>query len=206
MTAASRTSSSATAPSPRPRPRPPRRPRAATNDGDEDVLADDVDTATKPREEGRKSVFNSKRVALTDQQRAERCRHEQELTDQAVAQLRCSDGWQRWLTVRARVGLRRYSVLIWRASVLAARNHAASVDDMSSTVARLGGGVIHGRTGQRWTWRREVSDRRYVVGGVPAREQVVYPQSRTVRGGHPRLPTSNLYLIGGAHETLIRAA
>jgi hypothetical protein len=38
-----------------------------------------------------------------------------------------------------------------------ARNQAASVDDMSSTVARLGGGVIHGRTGQRWTSRREVS-------------------------------------------------
>ena len=28
----------------------------------------------------------------------------------AVAQLRCSAGWQRWLTVRARVGLRRYSL------------------------------------------------------------------------------------------------
>jgi hypothetical protein len=94
-------------------------------------------------------MANRERVALTDQQRAERRRHEQQPTDQAVAQLRCSDGWQRWLTVRARVGLRRYSVLIWRASVLAARNQAASVDDMSSTVARLGGGVIHGRTGHR---------------------------------------------------------
>jgi hypothetical protein len=50
------------------------------------------------------------RIALTDEQRAERRRQEQELTEQAVAQLRCSAGWQRWLTVRARVGLRRYSL------------------------------------------------------------------------------------------------
>lgn len=50
------------------------------------------------------------RIALTDEQRAERRRQEQELTEQAVAQLRCSDGWQRWLTTRSRVGLRRYSL------------------------------------------------------------------------------------------------
>ena len=53
-----------------------------------------------------------KRVAMTDEERAERRKQEQQLTEQAVAQLRCSAGWQRWLTVRARVGLRRYSVLI----------------------------------------------------------------------------------------------
>jgi hypothetical protein len=50
------------------------------------------------------------RVALTDEERAERRRREQQLTEQAVAQLRSSEGWQRWLTVRARTGLRRYSV------------------------------------------------------------------------------------------------
>jgi hypothetical protein len=55
-------------------------------------------------------MAHSKRPTLTDEQRAERRRQQQELTEQAVAQLRCSDGWQRWLTVRARVGLRRYSV------------------------------------------------------------------------------------------------
>jgi hypothetical protein len=49
---------------------------------------------------------------LTDQERAERRRREQQLTEQAVAQLRTSAGWQRWLTVRARTGLRRYSMLI----------------------------------------------------------------------------------------------
>jgi antirestriction protein ArdC len=50
------------------------------------------------------------RIALTDEQRAERRRAEQELTEQAVAQLRSSAGWQRWLTTRSRVGLRRYSL------------------------------------------------------------------------------------------------
>src|SRR3954454_3820715 len=49
-------------------------------------------------------------IAMTDEQRAERRKQEQQLTEQAVAQLRCSAGWQRWLTVRARVGLRRYSL------------------------------------------------------------------------------------------------
>ena len=52
------------------------------------------------------------RPALTDQERAERRQREQQLTEQAVAQLRCSAGWQRWLTVRAQVGLRRYSLII----------------------------------------------------------------------------------------------
>jgi hypothetical protein len=54
----------------------------------------------------------NKHVAMTDEERAERRKQEQQLTEQAVAQLRCSVGWLRWLTVRARVGLRRYSVLI----------------------------------------------------------------------------------------------
>jgi antirestriction protein ArdC len=51
-----------------------------------------------------------KPTAMTDEQRAERRRLQQELTERAVEQLRSSDGWQRWLTVRARVGLRRYSL------------------------------------------------------------------------------------------------
>lgn len=55
-------------------------------------------------------MATTKRRQLTDEERAERRRHEQELTERAVAQLRCSDGWQRWLMVRGRVGLRRYSV------------------------------------------------------------------------------------------------
>jgi hypothetical protein len=55
-------------------------------------------------------MATTKRRQLTDEERAERRQREQELTQRAVAQLRSSKGWQRWLTVRARVGLRRYSV------------------------------------------------------------------------------------------------
>jgi antirestriction protein ArdC len=51
-----------------------------------------------------------KPTVMTDEQRAERRRQQQELTERAVEQLRSSSGWQRWLTVRARVGLRRYTV------------------------------------------------------------------------------------------------
>ena len=46
-----------------------------------------------------------KPTVMTDEQRAERRRQQQELTERAVEQLRSSSGWQRWLTVRARVGL-----------------------------------------------------------------------------------------------------
>ena len=53
-------------------------------------------------------MATAKRRQLTYEERAERRRREQELTERAVAQLRSSEGWQRWLAVRARVGLRRY--------------------------------------------------------------------------------------------------
>ena len=48
----------------------------------------------------------------SDEERAQRRREEQELTERAVPQLRSSDGWQRWLRVRAQTGCRRYSFLI----------------------------------------------------------------------------------------------
>jgi hypothetical protein len=57
-------------------------------------------------------MVRQQRSTMTDEERAERRKQEQQLTEQAVAQLRSSAGWQRWLTVRAQVGLRRYSVLI----------------------------------------------------------------------------------------------
>jgi hypothetical protein len=63
-------------------------------------------------------MATTKRRQLTDEQRAQRRRQEQELTERAVAQLRCSEGWQRWLQVRGRLGLRRYSVLISRTGVI----------------------------------------------------------------------------------------
>ena len=46
-----------------------------------------------------------KPTPLTDEQRAQRRREEQQLTEQAVAQLRSSEGWQRWLVLRGRAGL-----------------------------------------------------------------------------------------------------
>jgi len=50
------------------------------------------------------------RSALTDEERAERRQREQQLTERAVAQLRSSTGWQRWLQARSTAGLRRLSV------------------------------------------------------------------------------------------------
>jgi len=47
---------------------------------------------------------------LTEAERAERRAQDRELTIRAVAQLRTSRGWQAWLRVRARTGLRRYSL------------------------------------------------------------------------------------------------
>src|SRR3954469_25379401 len=50
------------------------------------------------------------RTLLSDDERAERRARERQLTAQAVEQLRTSAGWQAWLQVRARTGLRRYSL------------------------------------------------------------------------------------------------
>ena len=55
-------------------------------------------------------MSSSTRPALTDHERAQRRARERELTVRAVAQLRTSAGWQAWLRVRARTGLRRYSL------------------------------------------------------------------------------------------------
>jgi hypothetical protein len=56
-------------------------------------------------------------AALADAERAEQRDRDRELTVRAVEQLRTSAGWQAWLRVRARTGLRRYSVLISGAGV-----------------------------------------------------------------------------------------
>jgi antirestriction protein ArdC len=53
---------------------------------------------------------NFKPARLSDEDRAQRRREEQELTERAVAQLRSSEGWQRWLKVRSQTGCRRYSL------------------------------------------------------------------------------------------------
>src|SRR5215217_9552448 len=54
--------------------------------------------------------MSTQRRKLTEQERAERRARDRELTEQAVARLRGSAGWQGWLCVRARTGLRRYSL------------------------------------------------------------------------------------------------
>src|SRR3954447_19644422 len=50
------------------------------------------------------------RHPLSEAERAERRARDRELTSRAVAQLRTSPGWHAWLRVRARTGLRRYSL------------------------------------------------------------------------------------------------
>ena len=47
---------------------------------------------------------------LTDEQRAERRAQDRDRLEQAARQLLSSDGWQRWVRVRARNGLARYSL------------------------------------------------------------------------------------------------
>src|SRR3954454_21324689 len=52
----------------------------------------------------------SSRRPLSEAERAERRARERQLTANAVEQLRTSAGWHAWLGVRARTGLRRYSL------------------------------------------------------------------------------------------------
>lgn len=51
------------------------------------------------------------RQPLTDDERAERREAERRLTQKASEALLTSEGWQRWLRVRAQVALRRYSII-----------------------------------------------------------------------------------------------
>src|SRR4051812_46089421 len=55
-------------------------------------------------------MTSTRRAGLSEAERSERRARNRELTIRAVAQLRTSAGWQAWLRVRARTGLRRYSV------------------------------------------------------------------------------------------------
>ncbi|MDA0163129.1 ArdC family protein [Solirubrobacter ginsenosidimutans] len=54
--------------------------------------------------------MSTPRRRLTEAERTEQRARDRELTVRAVEQLRSSAGWQRWLQVRGRTGLRRYSV------------------------------------------------------------------------------------------------
>ena len=48
---------------------------------------------------------------LTDDERAQRRAQDRERLEQAAQDLLTSDGWQRWVRVRARNGLARYSLV-----------------------------------------------------------------------------------------------
>ena len=52
------------------------------------------------------------RRAPTDAERAARRQADRDRLDQAARALLTSEGWQRWIKVRATNGLSRYSVLI----------------------------------------------------------------------------------------------
>jgi hypothetical protein len=62
---------------------------------------------------------------VSDAERAQQRERERELTVRAVAQLRTSAGWQAWLRVRARTGLRRYSLPIYGAPESASQRREA---------------------------------------------------------------------------------
>jgi hypothetical protein len=56
---------------------------------------------------------------LSEAEGEERRARDRERLKRAAEQLLSSEGWERWVRVRARNGLSRCSVIIWRASVLA---------------------------------------------------------------------------------------
>ena len=55
-------------------------------------------------------MTTSPRRRLTDEQRAQRRAQDRERVEQAARELLTSEGWQRWVSVRARNGLARYSL------------------------------------------------------------------------------------------------
>ncbi len=54
---------------------------------------------------------------LTDDERAERRAQDRLRLEQAARELLSSGGWRRWIEVRARNGLARYSLVISRGGV-----------------------------------------------------------------------------------------
>ncbi len=73
----------------------------------------------------------SRRAKLTDQQREQRRQADRQRLQAAVSALLSSDGWARWVRVRARNGLGgRYS---WRNQCLIALQTQAGVPQMMGT-------------------------------------------------------------------------
>lgn len=57
-------------------------------------------------------MAKSTRRRLTDDERAQRRAQDRERLEQAARDLLTSEGWRRWVRVRARNGLARYSLTI----------------------------------------------------------------------------------------------
>ena len=55
---------------------------------------------------------------LTDDERAQRRAHDRERLEQSARELLSSDGWRRWIEIRARNGLARYSLIISMTGVI----------------------------------------------------------------------------------------
>jgi antirestriction protein ArdC len=120
---------------------------------------------------------NRDRIALTEPERAERRKREQQLTEQAVAQLRTSAGWQRWLSVRARVGLRRYSV--GNQLLIALQDPAATYVAGFRAWLKLGYCVRRGTTSHIRVWAPCPPSRKKLqawrdAGAVPADKPKTY--------------------------------
>ncbi len=93
----------------------------------------------------------------TDADRAARRAADRERLEQAARALLSSDGWQRWMRVRATNGLARYSFVL-----LGRRCHrrvlqVGGVDDMSSTMRPAGERRRFGAFGRGWSERWSVS-------------------------------------------------
>jgi len=77
---------------------------------------------------------------LTEQERDERRQADRDRLEHAVRELLSSDGWARWVRVRASNGLGRYTVVIWGACVRVTHSRAVVVGDMSSAARDTGVG------------------------------------------------------------------
>jgi hypothetical protein len=60
--------------------------------------------------------FNRK--PLSSEERDARRQADRDRIEQAARALLTTDGWQRWIKVRANNGRSRYSIVIWRAGVI----------------------------------------------------------------------------------------
>ena len=73
------------------------------------------------------------RKPLTEAERDARRKADRERIEQAARALLTSDGWRRWIKVRASNGLSRYSLFIWGLLSPSVYATIVSINDMSPT-------------------------------------------------------------------------